>query len=110
MAERSVVDAVRFLEQLLIEQGLDISKIIMFGSQAKRSADEESDIDVAIISGDFRDKDIFERAMLTKEAEIITIKQFMVPLDIITLTPEEFENEFSLISEYAKNGEVIYTS
>jgi hypothetical protein len=48
--------------------------------------------------------------MLTKEAEITTIKKFMIPLDIITLTPGEFENEASLIAQYAENGEVIYSA
>jgi len=34
----------------------------------------------------------------------------MIPLDIITLTPEEFESETSLISEYARKGEVVYAT
>jgi len=42
------------------------------------------------------------------EAEIMTIKKFLIPLDIITLTPEEFESGISLIAEFAKEGEVIY--
>lgn len=88
--------------------GVNISKIILFGSQAKGQATEESDIDIAVISKDFEDKDIFERARLTKEAEVMTIKKFMLPLDIITMTPEEFESETSLIADYAREGEVIY--
>ena len=38
----------------------------------------------------------------------MTIKKFMIPLDIITMTQEEFESETSLIAEYVKDGEVIY--
>ena len=83
-------------------------KIILFGSQAKGESTEESDIDILIVSNDFHDKDIFERATLTKDAEIMTIKKFMIPLDIITMTQEEFESETSLIAEYVKDGEVIY--
>ena len=45
---------------------------------------------------------------MTKKAEISTLKKFMIPLDIITLTPDEFDNGNSLISEYAKKGEEIY--
>jgi hypothetical protein len=33
----------------------------------------------------------------------------MVPLDIITLTPEEYENRTSLAAAYAHEGEVVYT-
>jgi hypothetical protein len=32
----------------------------------------------------------------------------MVPLDIITLTPEEYENRTSLATEYAREGKVVY--
>jgi len=110
MAKSTVIDAARFLEQCLKEKGLRISKIILFGSQAQGGATDESDIDIVVISEDFRGKDIFDRSMLTKEAEIMTIKKFMMPLDIITLTPGEFENEASLIAQYAKNGEVIYSA
>ncbi len=86
---------------------MSVSKILLFGSQARVQADHESDVDVAIISEDFRGKDIFGRAALTKEAEIMTIRKFMMPFDIVTLTPGEFENEVSLISEYVRNGEVL---
>ncbi|MBI5583197.1 MAG: hypothetical protein HY892_05190 [Deltaproteobacteria bacterium] len=47
-------------------------------------------------------------AHLTKDAEIRTIKKFMVPLDIITLTPEEYESRKSLSAEYAHQGQVVY--
>lgn len=108
MARSTIIKAVKFLERCLRENGLNISKIILFGSQAKRKATKESDIDILIVSEDFRNKDIFERAKLTKDAEIKTIKKFIVPLDILTLTLEEFESETSLIAAYAKDGEVIY--
>ena len=32
----------------------------------------------------------------------------MIPLDIITMTPEELESETSLIADFVKEGEVIY--
>ena len=108
MAKNTVVEAIKFLEKCLKDKGLNISKIILFGSQAKGESTEESDIDILIVSNDFQDKDIFERATLTKDAEIMTIKKFMIPLDIITMTQEEFESETSLIAEYVKDGEVIY--
>jgi len=45
---------------------------------------------------------------MTKDAEIRTIKKFMVPLDIITMTQEEYENKDSLMAGYAHKGEIIY--
>lgn len=108
MAKSTVIDAVNFLEQRLMEKGLDISRIILFGSQAEGKATDESDVDALIISEDFQGKDVFERAEMTKYAEIATIKKFLIPFDIITLTPGEFESGSSIIAEYAKTGEAIY--
>ncbi len=110
MVKDKVVEAIRFLEHCLKEKGLNVSKIILFGSQIKGKASKESDVDIVIISDDFRNKNIFERARLTKEAEIKTLRKFMMPLDIITLTSEEFENEKSLIAEYARKGKVMYAA
>lgn len=110
MVKGKVTEAIRFFEKCLKEKGLHVSKIILFGSQVKGKATGESDVDIAIISDDFRNKDIFERARLTKEAEIKTIKKFMMPLDIITLSSEEFESGKSLVAEYARKGKVMYAA
>ena len=101
MAKGIVLEAITFLEQQLKKSGLHISKLILFGSQATGHATADSDIDIVVLSDDFRDKDIFERAQLIKDAEMQTIKKFMVPFDIITMTPEEFESGSSLIGLYA---------
>jgi len=45
---------------------------------------------------------------IRKDAEIRTIKKFMVPLDIITMTPEEYEKRNSLAAEYAHEGEIVF--
>lgn len=110
MAKRSIKETINFLVRCLKDKGLNISKIILFGSQAKGKAAEESNIDIVIVSSDFKGKNIFERAKLTKEAEILTIKRFLIPLEIITMTPEELEAGKSLISGYAKNGKVVYAA
>lgn len=110
MAKRAIKEVIDFLGKCLKNEGLNISKIILFGSHASGTATEESDIDIVIVSKDFKGKDIFKRAELTKEAEIMTIKKFMIPVDIITLTPEELKSKTSLISEYAKSGKVLYAA
>ncbi|MBI4745856.1 MAG: nucleotidyltransferase domain-containing protein [Deltaproteobacteria bacterium] len=107
MAKSKVREAVSFFQKCLDETGLHVSKLILFGSQARGSAKGDSDIDLMIVADDFRAKDIFQRAQLTKDAEIKTIKKFLIPLDIVTLTPEEFESETSLAATYAKSGKVL---
>lgn len=107
MAESKTIDAIEFMQERLRETGLNIDKIILFGSQTNGEATDESDIDIIVISKDFRNKDIFKRARLTKEAEIATIRKYMIPFDIFTMTPEEFENEDSLLADRARQGQVV---
>lgn len=110
MAKSKIVKVIEFLEKELREGGVTVSKIILFGSQAKGRATTESDIDIVIVSVDFRGKDTFERVELTKEAERATIKKFMVPLDVVPLTPEELESGSSLIAGYARAGKVLHAA
>ena len=110
MVNRKVTEAIRFFEKCLKEKGLKVSKIILFGSQVKGKTTEGNDVDILIISEDFQGKDIFERAKLTKDAEILTLKKFMMPLDIVTLTSEEFESNKSIVAEYARKGKVMYAA
>jgi len=42
---------------------------------------------------------VFDRALLTKDAEMHTVKKFKVPLDVITLTTEEYQDKKSLTTE-----------
>lgn len=110
MVKKTVKRAITFMGQCLQQKGLSVNKIILFGSHAQGAATEESDIDIVIISKDFKNKDIFERANITMEAEVATIRKFMIPLDVITMTPEEFESETSLIADYAKKGKILYAA
>jgi hypothetical protein len=42
--------------------------------------------------------------------EIMTLKKFMMPLDIVTLASQKFECGTSLVVEYAKRGKVMYAT
>lgn len=108
MVKNTVKGAIKFLEKSLKESNLQIERIVLFGSRSKGNSTKESDIDVVVVSEDFEGKNIFERASLTKDAEIKTIKKFVIPFDILTLSAKEWENEESLIVHYAKEGKVIY--
>ncbi|MEP7128788.1 MAG: hypothetical protein ABI729_07970, partial [Chitinophagales bacterium] len=54
-------------------------------------SNEDSDLDVIIISGDFEKKDIFLRSRMSGDAAWNTIKRFMIPLDVLYMTPREFD-------------------
>lgn len=98
MAENKIINAIKFFKKNLKETGLKVSRVILFGSQAKGKATKESDVDIVIISDAFKGKDIFERAQLTKDAEIKTIKKFLIPLDILTMTPEEWKKNKAMLT------------
>ncbi len=45
-----------------------------------------------IISADFRNKDIFERSQMTMNPEVATLKRYKVSMDVINLSPEEYDD------------------
>jgi uncharacterized protein len=86
--ENQVID---FLKLSLIESGLDVKAIAIFGSHLKSKATDDSDIDLIIISDDFKNRDPFERAKMTMDAEIKTLKKFVIPLDVLNMTNSEYQ-------------------
>jgi predicted nucleotidyltransferase len=104
MVDAKVLETVNFFGDLVRKNGIHINTLILFGSSSTGTAAPGSDIDIAIISDDFTNRDIFDRALLTKDAELHTIKKFRVPLDIITLTTKEFDDPESPIAGTIRKG------
>jgi predicted nucleotidyltransferase len=108
VAEKTVLNIVHFLGKCLERNGVNASRIIVFGSSATGAVRKDGDIDLVIVSEDFRGKSILERIKMTGQPEVQTIRKFMVPLDIITMTPEELESETSPVAGYARQGRVMF--
>lgn len=71
-----------------VEKDYSIEQIILFGSYATGKANEQSDIDVAIVSPDFQDKPEMEILEdLSKKAMKIETS-----LEVLAFTPEELES------------------
>lgn len=99
----------KLLEKLLREKGISINKIVIFGSFVKGGFGKESDIDIVIVSKDFRNKGIFERVKLTTGIGRELVKRFKTPFDLIYYSDDEWERkDFLLINEAKEYGEVIY--
>jgi predicted nucleotidyltransferase len=109
MVDAKVLEAVNFFSAQIRKNGIHINNLILFGSSSTGTATPGSDIDIAIISDDFADRDIFDRALLTKDAEMHTVKKFKVPLDVITLTTEEYQDQKSLIAGTLRKGVILPT-
>lgn len=102
-------DIRNLLEKLLQEKGIAINTIVLFGSFVKGNFGQESDIDVIIVSPNFRDKSIIERAKLTTGVGRELVKRFKIPFDLIYYSDEEWERkDYILINEAKEYGEVIY--
>ncbi|MFZ1126683.1 nucleotidyltransferase domain-containing protein [Methanoregula sp.] len=109
MVDAKVLETVTFFGAQLRTNGVRINNLILFGSSSTGTVTPGSDIDIAIISEDFTNRDIFDRALLTKDAEMHTVKKFKVPLDVITLTPQEYRDQKSLIAGTIRKGIILPT-
>lgn len=96
-----------YFKERLIYHGISPQKIIIFGSSSGGNVSKGSDIDIAVISDDFGKVDLFERALLTAEAERETMRKYDYPLDVIKLTVDEFENDLRMISRFVKSGKLL---
>ena len=86
--DKAVVDSLDKLKQALLQQGLRVNRVILYGSQAAGRAEEYSDIDVVVISDDFKGINVLERletiGLAMAEARI------MEPIEPLAYTEEEF--------------------
>ncbi len=102
MAKRKIIEIRKVLLRLLNEVGIHVEKIVLFGSYAKGKEKEESDIDIIVVSKDFRDKDIFEIVNMTKDIHWKLVEYFIKPFDILYYSDEDWEKGRSLIISSAK--------
>lgn len=79
-------------------------QILVFGSRAKNSQNEESDLDVIIISEKFK-----EIPFTKRYGRLFSLIKFPVHIDYICYTPEEFESikNRSIVIDDALSGPVI---
>ncbi|MBI4722574.1 MAG: nucleotidyltransferase domain-containing protein [Candidatus Stahlbacteria bacterium] len=109
MAKREIIEISKILQELLQQRKVSIYKIIIFGSYAKGSQRKDSDIDIIVVSNDFRNKDIFERVKLTSGVHRGLVDRIKKPFDIMYYSDTEWDEGDSLIINSAKeDGEIIY--
>ncbi len=83
-------------------------RIVLFGSYASGSPDDDSDIDLLII------KETDERPIDRRVAvrRIVSDRERRIPLELIVLTQKELEQRIRIgdqfIDEILTNGEVLY--
>lgn len=91
-----------------IKPFIKTEKVILFGSYAKGKAHKDSDIDLIVISPNFKKIEFMERLVWLSK---MRGERFMSPgMDIFGYTPEEFKKlskESVVLGEAKKEGVVI---
>jgi len=103
MDKKTVLAIISDFRKALESAGIRPDKLILFGSFATGGYREGSDIDIVVISQDFRNKNYWERIDVLASA----IYQIFEPIEAVAMTPDEWEAGESLIVDYAKDGEVV---
>lgn len=101
----------KFLSQYskILEERINIDKIILFGSYAYGSPTKWSDIDIAVISPDFKKQNDFERTKFLLNLSYNINLPFPVDIEVLGFTPEEFNkpHRFSILEEIKEKGKII---
>jgi predicted nucleotidyltransferase len=103
MDKKRIDTIIQHLAGELQKSGVTISSVRLFGSCAG-TASYESDIDIAVVSPDFREYEFSKQFHLLGSAIIQTIRQYHTPIDVIPLTPVEYECEQSLRMDFIRQG------
>jgi predicted nucleotidyltransferase len=105
MDKKAVLSIIDDFQSALRRRGVVPGKIILFGSYAQGKQDEWSDIDLVVVSDDFRGKGLWARMEIVAAA----IGQLFKPIEAIPVTEEEWEKGDSTITEFAREGELVYS-
>ena len=91
--KKSQTEKINKFVELLKQQGLNISKIILFGSYAKGKASPDSDIDVVVVSNQFG-RDTAEEMMLLRKIAL-KVDSHIEP---VPLSPDDLTDKYSSFS------------
>ncbi|HHY99403.1 MAG TPA: nucleotidyltransferase domain-containing protein [Firmicutes bacterium] len=80
---------IKRFSKALRKQGLEVDRIILFGSQARGDAREDSDIDLLVVSPDFANMPLHRRYEILGKA-MAAVRQ---PIEPLACTPAEVQIE-----------------
>ena len=91
MDKTTINNVISYLHESLVSNGLKDNRIALFGSALSGNMHSDSDIDIIVISESFENKNIFERINMTLKAQLDVQHKYIIPMDILLKTPEEYE-------------------
>ena len=89
----TVTDVINELHDTLKQYGIKDNHIALFGSFFHGNTHEDSDMDIIVISSLFEGKNLLERVDMTAKAQIDVKRKYVVPMDIILKTPQEYHTQ-----------------
>jgi predicted nucleotidyltransferase len=103
---REVKQIVNELIDRLSSKGIEINKLILFGSRARAKADSFSDWDIAVVSKSFNRTGLLRRQELLGEA----VWQMTSPVEILGYSLKEYESPSceSFLSTIRASGQIVY--
>jgi uncharacterized protein len=101
MAENiaSVLNIINRYYQIISSMNIKIDKLYLFGSYARGTADDDSDIDIAVVSNDFKGDRFIDRRILVPLRRNIDRR-----IEPIPFRPEDFQEYNPLVDEIVKYG------
>ncbi len=102
VTEDSIIKIIKRYIEELEKNGIKISEAIIFGSRAKRTAKEESDINIALISDAFTGDRFEDRRRIVPLRRRIDSR-----IEPIPFRPEDFNDGGMLVEEIKSTGKRI---
>jgi len=100
MDKTTALKIVREFRSALEERGIRVVTMVLFGSYAAGIQSEGSDIDVIVVSNDFKGLNHWQRIERMSDA----LYKIFQPIEARALTSEEWESNKSLTVNYVKSG------
>jgi len=111
MAKKEIEKIKNEINLFANRKNLTLEKIVLFGSQISGKSNKNSDIDLLLVSKEFKNKSYSQRIKKLLGLNRRLVKLTDKPFDILYYSDEEWENTASLmIAEAKENGQVIYSN
>jgi predicted nucleotidyltransferase len=104
LAKEEIVKIIKKYAEKLREKGVNFQKIILFGSYAANRENQDSDIDVAVISETFGKDRFDERVLLSKIAYYVDARIEPHPINLKDFTEDTWQ---TIIHEIKSKGTEI---
>jgi predicted nucleotidyltransferase len=89
--DKKIIEVLKECKSALENMGIRVNRMIMFGSYATGKAKEGSDIDIAVISEDFKGMNLLER--LETIGLAFAKAKIMEPIEAMGYTEKEFNSK-----------------